>query len=278
MASAPRPAAVGGPRRRGWNNARAACEAGLVERRQGICASCGQQHWLCSGHVRLFDNGDFHTGKVIGIRPCVKWPMHGQSVCPTHGGKGRNRVAGERQWQKERKMGAEMERAERAVKTFGLPITISPQQALLDEIARTAGHVEWLGGMIGDLSVEDAIWGRIVEEHTEGTGEMATAESQAIDLTKTVKGARPAIWVELYQKERAHLVHVAKVAIQCGLAERQVKLAEEQGHMIANVLRQVLEAPELELTVVQVTTARAMASKVLRSMSGPPRLAAGNGH
>ena len=238
------------------------------------CTRCGQAHKRCSGHADIYDNGDYKTGSVIGIRPCMKWPMHGQRVCSTHGGKGRNRVAAARQWEKERKVAGEMERAERAVKTFGLPVTVTPQQALLDEIARTAGHVTWLGNMIGSLPIEDAVWGRISEEHTEGVGEMETV----VDLTKTVRGARPAVWYQLYQQERAHLVHVAKVAIQCGIAERQVKLAEEQGQMIAQVLRQVLEAPELELSVVQITAARSMASKVLRSMSmTPPRLTAIDG-
>lgn len=253
--------------------ARAKQAAAITEK---LCARCGKVHEKCAGHADIYDNGDYKTGTVIGIRPCMKWPMHGQRVCSTHGGKGRNRVSAARQWEKEREVAKEMERAERAVKTFGLPMQTTPQQALLDEIARTAGHVQWLGDMVASLSTEDAVWGRVSEEKREGIGEMETA----VDLTTTVRGARPAVWYQLYQQERAHLVHVAKVAIQCGIAERQVKMAEEQGHMIANVLRQVLEAPELELTVVQVTAARAMASKVLRTLSAAPRpaLAGSNGH
>jgi hypothetical protein len=231
------------------------------------CERCGQLHERCAGHADIYDNGDYKTGNKIGIRPCKHWPMHGQTICQTHGGKGRNRAVAERQWRKEREVVKEMSRAERAIKTFGLPVETTPQQALLDEIARTAGHVKWLGDMIGNLDPDEATWGRTLEEHTEGTGEMATEDTPGIDLTKTVRAARPAVWYQLYQQERAHLVHVAKVAIQCNISERQIQMAEEQGHMIATVLRNVIESPELELSVTQVQIARTISSKVLRSLS-----------
>lgn len=244
---------------RGWNNARAACEKGLVERRQGICAGCGQQHWLCSGHRHPRDS----DGKPLPIQPCEKWPMHGQSVCATHGGKGRNRESAGRQWKKEQAESKAMAQLERTVKTLGLPVTTTPQQALLDEIYRTAGHVAWLEEQVGKLTPGDLVWGTASEEKREGIGEMETS----VDLTTTVKQARPHVLMDLYQKERAHLVHVAKVAIQCGIAERQIKLAEEQGRAIADAIRAVFEDPELELSVTQMTVARTVASRVLRTLA-----------
>lgn len=246
------------------------------------CERCGAIHERCSGHADIYDNGDYKTGHKIGERPCTRWPMHGQQVCSTHGGRGRNRKAAQEQWEKERKMASEMSRLERAVQTFGLPITTTPQQALLDELGRTAGHVKWLGDQIAELSPKDLVWGIGSEEHTAGRGEMATEESPDVDLTKTTMLARPTAMVQMYQAERAHLVHVAKVAIQCGIAERQIKLAEEQGQMIAGAFREVVESPELALTEVQITVARLMVSKVLRTMSVtrslPSAPANGNGH
>ncbi len=224
------------------------------------CRRCGEVHpHGCNGHPKIRNE----AGEKIGIRPCKKFPMKGQSVCYKHGGMGRNRAAGLRQWDKEHARAKEMERAERAVKTLGLPVATSPQQALLDEIARTAGHVRWLGDLVGNLDPDESTWGKTGEEHREGVGEMETV----IDLTTTTKQARPAVWIQLYQAERSHLVHVCKVAIQCGIAERQIKLAEEQGQMIASVLRSVFEDPELELSVTQVQVARNVASKALRALS-----------
>lgn len=240
-----------------------AIDQGRIQPRTEICAKCSQTHLRCSGHAHPWDA----EGNHLPIRPCRSWPMHGQSVCQTHGGKGRNRKAASQQWERERKMAGEMERLDRALKTFGLPIQTTPQQALLDEIYRTAGHVKWLGDRIAELEPEAAVWGKISEEHKEGTDVGIAENGAAIDLTTTVHGARPAVVYQLYQSERAHLVHVSKVAIQCNISERQVKIAEEQGHMIANAFRELIESPELALSALQIAAARAMASRVLRSMS-----------
>lgn len=53
--------------------------------------------------------------------------------------------------------------------------------------------------------------------------------------------ARPSVWLELYQKERTHLVAVCATALKCGIAERQVKLSEQHGRLIAEVIRSVLD-------------------------------------
>lgn len=242
---------------------RDAIAQGRVQPRKHPCKKCGQKHLRCSGHHRIKDE----SGELVGLEPCGKWPMHGQSVCGTHGGKGRNREVAARQWAKERQAEEEKERLERrmerAVKTFGLPVSVMPQQALMDEIARTAGHVQWLGEQVGDLDPTDLDWGKGSEEHKEGVGETG----DAVDLTTTTKVARPAVIVQLYQAERAHLVHVCKVAIQCGIAERQVRLAEEQGRQIATALKLAFEDPELQLTAIQLQIARNVASKALRSLS-----------
>lgn len=237
-----------------------------------VCGKCGQEHPGCHGHARIYDSEDLQTRKVIGIRPCKKRPMHGQSVCDVHGGRGRNREAAARQWaidraqeRIEKQMTTQLEQK---VKTLGLPVTTTPQQALLDELYRTAGTVAWLEAELSKLKPEELTWGRTSEERRTGVGEMETQ----VDLTVTVRQARPVAMYEMYTRERAHLVHVAKVAIQCGIAERQVKLAEEQGRAIADALRAVFEDPSLELTVAQLTVARGVAAKVLRSISIGGRL------
>ncbi len=45
----------------------------------------------------------------------------------------------------------------------------------------------------------------------------------------------------MYQAERQHLVRAAKAAIDAGVAERQVRLAEQQGQLIAEVMRKILD-------------------------------------
>jgi hypothetical protein len=63
-----------------------------------------------------------------------------------------------------------------------------------------------------------------------------TRSVQLPNGTRTVE-ARSAInlWVKLYQEERDRLVRVAKAAIDAGVEERQVRLAEGQARQLAQV-------------------------------------------
>lgn len=57
--------------------------------------------------------------------------------------------------------------------------------------------------------------------------------------------------VELEGQERDRCARFCKLALDAGIAERQVRLAERQGDLIADVLRAVLADPELGLTAEQ---------------------------
>jgi hypothetical protein len=146
--------------------------------------------------------------------PCAKTAGWGTSHngfgnCKLHGGASPN---GE-------KHGKRLE-AEQAVVTYGLPREVDPHSALLEELHRTAGHVAWLGQLVGDLNQRDL-------------KQYQLAESGGVI-------ERPAIWVELYHRERAHFAKVAKTCVDVGIEERRVKLAEQQGELLAQVIRGVL--------------------------------------
>src|SRR6266511_3154403 len=71
------------------------------------------------------------TAKSTGWR-CTHRPMRGQRVCRHHGGSApQAKAAVERR--------DERDEAERAVQTYGLPRDIAPDEALLEEVHRTAG-------------------------------------------------------------------------------------------------------------------------------------------
>jgi hypothetical protein len=123
---------------------------------------------------------------------------------------------------------AQRREAERAVKQFGLPRAVEPHEALLEEVHRAAGSVAWLGETVGQLDRNQLVHG-------------ITRTVQLPDGSRTVE-ARAAInlWVKLYQEERDRLVRVAKAAIDAGVEERQVRLAEAQAQQLAQVIRAIL--------------------------------------
>lgn len=100
---------------------------------------------------------------------------------------------------------------------FGQLVDITPQEALVFMVRRSAGMLSWLEAKVQTLGTEEVFYEN-------------KAENQL---------ANP--WIALLNDERDRLVRYSKTAIDAGVAEREVQLAEQQGAMVAIVLRQVLD-------------------------------------
>lgn len=205
------------------------------------CGKCGQPHARCNAHRK--SDGE----------PCTQRPMHGQRVCKVHGGMaGQNRAAAARR--------IERAEAEAAVVTLGLPVDVSPSDALLEEVRWTAGHVQWLRAKVQELRDEQAgtlVWGvtRVVDKQS--------SENPGTDTTES---AGPSIWYELYDRERKHLVTVCTAALRAGVEERRVRLAEAQGEQVAGAIRAILA--DLGLTSDQQAMVSEVVPRHLRLLAG----------
>lgn len=115
---------------------------------------------------------------------------------------------------------------------------IDPIQALIEEIARAAGHVSWLENRISGFTIGD-----------DPEAVLDSAQRQ---------------WFVLYQEERDRLVKVAKVALDAGVAERQVRLAEQRGALIAGAIEAILD--QLQLSAEQRRRVPVVVPDVLRSL------------
>lgn len=128
-------------------------------------------------------------------------------------------------------------------KTYGSSIKTDPAQALVDELARTNGAVQWL-----QLQIEDTV--RAVE---------AAGEDPLTFLTST-KGQ---LIRNLYDKERDRLTRISAACLNLGLKERELRLAEQMGWLIQRVLEQTLN--DLNLTPAQRDSARPILAAHLKS-------------
>lgn len=229
------------------------------------CDRCGQTHRDhrgrpgCTGHIS--------SGPRKG-EPCTKSRRRGQSVCDSHGGRARQNVAAAERRQHERV-------AAEAVETLGLPVDISPTDALLEEVRWTAGHVRWLRRKVQELQDRpshavtsltdgsDLGYGdpRSVGALTWGTTKVTTGDSKG-----TTQEARPSIWYDLYARERDHLVKVSQAAIRAGVEERRVRLAEQQGELVGNVIMAILA--DLGLSPEQQTRVGEVVPRHLRLLTG----------
>jgi len=230
------------------------------------CPRCGQEHLTPQGHPSCAGHSKRRNGG-----PCTNPRVTGLDVCRSHGGSS-----------PQSKAKAERARAElaatAAVRTLGLPVDISPTEALLEEVRWTAGHVQWLRGKVQELDdprmvrpgegsdPEDIgatsgahalVWGQT--EYRDATG----GENAG---TTTVEKAAPSIWYQLYAREREHLVTVCAAAIKAGVEERRVRLAEQQGDLVATVIRRILDA--LDLTPTQLEQVPIVVPRELRAITG----------
>jgi hypothetical protein len=143
-----------------------------------------------------------------------------------------------------------------AVETYGLSREIDPRDALLEEVWRTAGAIDWIQKKIKDLDPDALVWG-ITEFKTGYQGDDSISVKTE---TATIN-----VWVDLYQRERAHLVAVSKAAIGAGIEERRVRLAEQQGQLLGNAIRAILG--DLQLTPEQETLVGTVVPQRLRELS-----------
>lgn len=158
-------------------------------------------------------------GAKIASRPgefCKRAAGHGTDhlgvgCCKYHGG-----TAPTHRVHAERVMAAQ------EVARLGLPVEIDAQEALLQEVHRSAGAVAYLQRIISALDDDELVQ----EDRLPGGGSV---------ISKSV-------WVEMYDAERRLLIQASQAAIRCGVAERQVRIAERQGELIANAVRAILQA------------------------------------
>lgn len=168
--------------------------------------------------------------------------------------------------------------------------SLSPEQALVEEVRRSAAMVRFLeerishwGMDLTDPSLE------LFMSYPNGKKVREPHKRKAIDqflasldpenpdssrhlpelITETKTGfsafTNAREWLYLYREERGHLARVAKMALDAGVAQRLVSLAEDQGRILATALRVVLQA--LHLSEEQQAMIPLIVPPVLRAVA-----------
>lgn len=109
-----------------------------------------------------------------------------------------------------------------AARTYGARLAVNPYTGLLDEVQWRAGHVAWLRDRLQGLA-PDELW--VVDDR----GQLRDSPT-----------------LRRYDKERELFDRACKLAIEAGIAERYVQLAELQGATLHRLLTRTLD--ELEAT------------------------------
>lgn len=207
-----------------------------------------RQHYHPDNHPKDAEGnnicGAWQRGKKIACPKPAGWMTdhQGWGRCSLHGGNTPTVRTSAAKW-----MGGEIIDRMTTSYGYGGPVDITPTEALLGEVKRCAGHVAWLSQVIN-------LWG-IVEFDEEGnpTPVRLSPEQQSL--------------MDLYQEERKNLVKVSKTALDAGVNERRVRLAEQQADTIVKVLQSVFG--QLNLSVEQQRQLPSIVPAVLRSIADP---------
>lgn len=150
--------------------------------------------------------------------------------------------------------------------------SLTPEQALIEEVRRSAAMVRFLEERIAQWNLNPAESATLeafvnytpyrgrkdpslkdrIEEFMQSLDPDSPDNPNALPALTTVHehtgvssftDARE--WLYIYREERKHLASVAKLAIDAGVAQRLVAIAEDQGRMLASAIRLVLGALNL---------------------------------
>lgn len=105
--------------------------------------------------------------------------------------------------------------AQRRLVEFGQPVAVEPTEALLAVLHLSTGHLSW------------------VRDELAGMEDKTSFEAQVL--------------MRLWNEERDRVARIAKAALDAGVQERAILLAERWGEQIATVLRAIFDDPELAL-------------------------------
>jgi hypothetical protein len=145
---------------------------------------------------------------------------------------------------------------------MGAPLDIEPHDALLWCVRVTAGEVNYCSAMVARLEREEAVGKPVLSRDWVGSGETGQGGgSEQRELAPALN-----IWIVARRDAVDRLARYSKMALDAGVAERQVRLAERYGEQIGQLLSGVLA--ELKLTAEQQRRAPDVVRRHLVALEG----------
>lgn len=112
---------------------------------------------------------------------------------------------------------------------IGAAREVEPNGALLEEIHRTAGHVQALGVIVAEIPKDQLVEGVTKVVEVEGSGEDGAGAYRT-----TTRETAPNIWLRLYREERKHLLDACRAAASCGVT---MAAPEEEDDVVTDIQR-----------------------------------------
>lgn len=180
--------------------------------------------------------------------PCGAWAVQDSTTCRMHGGtspQARKAAARRR----------EERQAQKTAELFAVPVETSPSQALLDLVQWTAGEVAYWRSEVR----------KVAEEEPAKLTAGLTKIVETGDVKQRTVETTPHIAYRMLTSASDRLERYSTAALRAGVEERRVRLAEDQGALVAQVIRRVLD--RLDLSEWQAEMVGSVVPEELRALS-----------
>lgn len=156
---------------------------------------------------------------------------YGYGTCKHHGGAMPNH-----------KLAAAKEEAVHvAMQIMGPAVEIEPMDALLLCVKIAAGEVAYATWKIEQLNPDEELISEVSETVREATGEHAESFEEVSKTNMVTLN----VWIQARQAATDRLARYSKMALDAGVAERQVLLAEAAGDSLALMIKKILDGLNL---------------------------------
>ena len=183
---------------------------------------------------------------------CGAWAVKGATVCRMHGGSSpQARAAAARRVQEEK--------AAKAAQRLAQPIETDPSQALLDLVSSAAGEVAYWRARVDLLQEQDE------KRLTSGLTKITEGKDRGGVTTLRTVETVAAIEYRMWTAAQDRLAQYATAALRAGVEERRVRIAEDQGALVAQVIRRILD--RLDLSEWQAEMVGSIVPEELRALS-----------
>lgn len=206
------------------------------------CSECHLVHHRCIGHYQRAD----------GPKPCGRVGGDGQDRCGRHGGEVATPARQRARRTAIKPRSKAMSEAIVALNLLGVPIETDPLDALRDQVRESAGIVAFFRERLQQLKIPD-----VTDPTFAGGGYDSLWHP-------TIGGLSPHILLGLYNEERDRFAKLAKLALDAGIDEREIKVLERQAVLFADLVRRLLDDPSLGLSPEQRQRGRQIAAGHLR--------------
>ncbi|MGQ4574905.1 HGGxSTG domain-containing protein [Dermabacteraceae bacterium P7006] len=180
---------------------------------------------------------------------CKSHSVKGLAVCRMHGGS--TPLA-----KRKRARFIAEEKAAKAARLFSAPVDISPSEALIELVQWTAGEVRYWRSEVERIAGED------VEKLTFGVTRIETGVRDGSDVHMETREAAASVAYQMLVDAENRLARFVTAALRAGVEERRLKLDEERGQTVVEILRKILD--NLDLTDDQKAIAQVIVPKTLR--------------